>query len=178
MARSVCCSPYAAKLSPPLKTWPSFDAEGVGTAFWRLVEAFVLMNGRRGQRGDVIGQTGTRVRRWCRRYRAPSGDRLLRPRRARTCLSGYSKGCCRRNRLTEIRLAVLRSISNAILEIAIQFYGYATVRLEIVGGRLRDPDFYSSMPYSHRRALRNVGIKKPCLQLLRFTYGNCCEHTI
>ena len=49
------------RVPPPLKTWPSFDAEGVGIAFWRLVEAFVLMNGRRGQRGDVIGQTGTMV---------------------------------------------------------------------------------------------------------------------
>ena len=32
--------------------------------------------------------------------------------------------------------------------------------------------------YSHRRALRNARIKKSCLALLRFTYGNCCEHTI
>ena len=63
----------AAELAPPLKTWPSFDAEGVGIAFWRLAEAFVLMNGRRGQRGDEIGQTRTMVLRWCRRERAPSG---------------------------------------------------------------------------------------------------------
>ena len=60
----LCCSPCAAELPPPLKTWPSFDAEGVGIAFWRLVEAFVLMNGRRGQRGHAIGQSSTRVRRW------------------------------------------------------------------------------------------------------------------
>ena len=32
--------------------------------------------------------------------------------------------------------------------------------------------------YSHRRALRNARIKKSCLALLRFTYGNCCELTI
>ena len=70
----------------PLKTWPSFDAEGVGTAFSRLVEAFVLMNGRRGQRGDVIGQTGTMVLRWCRRERAPSEDRLLEGKKCDSCL--------------------------------------------------------------------------------------------
>ena len=65
-------SPCAAELPQPLKTWPSFDAEGVGTACWRLVEAFVHVNGRRGQRGDEIGHSGTRVRQWCRRERAPS----------------------------------------------------------------------------------------------------------
>ena len=94
MARSVCCSPSTAKLSPPLKTWPSFDAEGVGTAFSRLVEAFVLMNGRRGQIGDVNGQAGTRVIRWHRGHRAAWEDRLLAAGTRPDCLSGQMFRWC------------------------------------------------------------------------------------
>ena len=45
---------------------------------------------------------GRPTRRFIQRYRSPFK---------------YSKGCCLRNRLIEIRLAVLRSISHAILEI-------------------------------------------------------------
>ena len=47
-----------------MKTWPSFDAEGVETVFSRLIEAFVVINGRCGQRGDVIRQTSTMVLLW------------------------------------------------------------------------------------------------------------------
>ena len=38
--------------------------------------------------------------------------------------------------------------------------------------------FVIRIPYSGSWALRNVDIKKYCLAILRFTYGNCCEHTI
>ena len=39
-------------------------------------------------------------------------------------------------------------------------------------------DWPSRLAYSGSWALRNVDIKKYCLAILRFTYGNCCEHTI
>ena len=52
-------------------------------------EAFVLMNGRRGQIGDVNGQTGTRVIRWHRGHRPAWEDRAFwRPGLAPTAFLG------------------------------------------------------------------------------------------
>ena len=51
-------------------------------------EVYVLMNGRRGQIGDVNGQTGTRVIRWHRGHRAAWEDRLLAAGTRPDCLSG------------------------------------------------------------------------------------------
>ena len=67
---------------------PHLTRKAWDTAFSRLDEheAFVLINGRRGQRGDVIGQTGTMVLRWCRRERPHREDRVLQGGKCDSCL--------------------------------------------------------------------------------------------
>ena len=52
------------------------------------------MNGRRGQIGDVNGQTGTRVIRWHRGHRAAWEDRLLAAGTRPDCLSGQMFRWC------------------------------------------------------------------------------------
>ena len=58
-----------------------------GTAFWRLDDAIVLMNGQRSQRGDAIGHTHTRVCRW---HRGHTGC-------MRCCMERTRKKCRRKS---------------------------------------------------------------------------------
>ena len=95
-SQTFCQTPLARQCRPKttLRDARRCEAEGFGTAFSRLDEAFVLMNGQRGQIGDVNGQTGTRVIRWHRGHRAAWEDRLLAAGTRPDCLSGQMFRWC------------------------------------------------------------------------------------